>query len=86
MTNIETRGSNKGSIYPTYEDRKKPFLRWAKRNAPGLYDSLTKGRVVFKDKWLAQVETAQIVSKEEGVEIAKRKETIERLLDDELPF
>lgn len=49
-------------------DRKKPFLRWAKKKVPSLYENLITGRVRFKDEWLSEPkkEKGTIRSKEDA--------------------
>ncbi len=44
-----------------YQWRKKPFLSWAQRNNPSLYEALTNGRIRFKDKWLAPLPDKKVV-------------------------
>lgn len=34
------------------KERQKPFLAWAARKAPDLYDRLVRGETRFKDEWL----------------------------------
>lgn len=90
---------NIDSKYKTLADRKQPFFRWAKKNAPDLYYSLLVGQTEFKDKWLAKIETIRVakrvpdeyvtpqsMSKEEMLAIAEREEVLMKSMDSNLPF
>ena len=63
MKKVITEEFNICSRHKTDEDRRKPFLRWAKKKAPDLYEGLLNGRVKFKDEWLAPIQSIRIVKR-----------------------